>query len=138
MDTKTDFKQHTKQQLLTICEEFALDINPQATKEEIIARIAEDGIDYSFYKSLHPDVDENTPTAAVVDRGEVKILPVVPSAEPVLLKMTRPNATFEVRGYRFTRNIPYALVKEEDVDYLIEEVGGFEVARRSEVEKFFG
>jgi hypothetical protein len=53
------------------------------------------------------------------------------------LKMTRKNPTFEVRGVKFTRENPFALVKEEDVDYLIEVVGGFEVARRSEVERYY-
>jgi hypothetical protein len=66
-----------------------------------------------------------------------------PSAQPVvgedktLLKMIRNNPVYETRGYRFTRNMPYVFVKNEDVDFLIEVEGGFAVAKPSEVESFF-
>lgn len=62
---------------------------------------------------------------------------VVPE-EKTLLKMTRNNPVYEVRGYRFTRNMPYVYVNNADVDFLIEVEGGFAVAKPSEVEKFFG
>ncbi len=62
---------------------------------------------------------------------------VVPE-EKTLLKMTRNNPVYEVRGYRFTRNMPYVYVNNVDVDFLIEVEGGFTVAKPSEVEKFFG
>jgi hypothetical protein len=52
MENKTEFKQHTKADLLTICAEFGVEANPTSTKEEILALLALDGIDYSLYKSF--------------------------------------------------------------------------------------
>lgn len=62
---------------------------------------------------------------------------VVPE-DRTLIKMTRNNPVYEVRGYRFTRIMPFVFVKNEDVDFLCEVEGGFTVAKPSEVEKFFG
>lgn len=61
---------------------------------------------------------------------------VVPD-DRTLLKMTRNNPVYEIRGYRFTRQMPYVFVKTSDVDFLIEVEGGFTVAKPSEVESFF-
>lgn len=55
-----------------------------------------------------------------------------------LIKMTRNNPIYEVRGYRFVRDsAPFVMVKNEDVDFLIEVEGGFTVAKPSEVESFY-
>jgi len=54
-----------------------------------------------------------------------------------LIKMTRNNPVYEVRGYRFTREMPYVFVDAADVDFLVEIEGGFAVAKPSEVESFF-
>jgi len=52
--------------------------------------------------------------------------------------MTRNNPVYEVRGYRFDRDrAPFVMVKDADVDFLIEIEGGFQVAKPSEVEKFY-
>ena len=54
-----------------------------------------------------------------------------------LVKKTRNNPVYEVRGYRFTDVHPYVLVKEDDVDFLVEVEGGFAVAKTSEVMDFY-
>ena len=74
--------------------------------------------------------------AAAAKTAETKSKTVVPD-DRTLLKMTRNNPVYEVRGYRFTRQMPYVFVKNEDVDFLIEVEGGFTVAKPSEVESFF-
>lgn len=73
---------------------------------------------------------------AAAKAAEAKSKTVVPD-DRTLLKMTRNNPVYEVRGYRFTRQMPYVFVKNEDVDFLIEVEGGFTVAKPSEVESFF-
>lgn len=74
--------------------------------------------------------------AAAAKTAESKSKTVIPD-DRTLLKMTRNNPVYEVRGYRFTRQMPYVFVKNADVDFLIEVEGGFTVAKPSEVEKFF-
>lgn len=62
---------------------------------------------------------------------------VVPD-DKVLVKMTRNNPIYEVRGYRFERDrAPFVFVDKADVDYLIEVEGGFTIARPDEVESFY-
>lgn len=88
---------------------------------------------------------ENTPKKGVAKKTAKKTVAkkaatssktVVPD-DRTLLKMTRNNPVYEVRGYRFTRAMPFVFVKTEDVDFLIEVEGGFTVAKPSEVESFF-
>jgi hypothetical protein len=74
--------------------------------------------------------------AKTTESAPQKSKTVVPD-DRTLLKMTRNNPVYEVRGYRFTRSMPYVFVKNEDVDFLIEVEGGFSVAKPSEVESFF-
>jgi hypothetical protein len=57
---------------------------------------------------------------------------------PVLIKMTRPNFSYEIRGYKFTKQHPYVLVEEDDADYLIETDGGFRLASPKELRDFYG
>jgi DNA gyrase/topoisomerase IV subunit A len=75
-------------------------------------------------------------TTKTAEATPVKSKTVVPD-DRTLLKMTRNNPVYEVRGYRFTRQMPYVFVKTEDVDFLIEVEGGFAVAKPTEVEAFF-
>lgn len=90
-------------------------------------------------KGVAKKVAAKKPTAAAKKAASAKpaAKTVVPE-EKTLLKMTRNNPVYEVRGYRFTRNMPYAYVNNNDVDFLIEVEDGFVVAKPSEVEKFFG
>jgi hypothetical protein len=73
---------------------------------------------------------------AAAKTAESKSKTVVPD-DRTLLKMTRNNPVYEVRGYRFTRQMPYVFVQNADVDFLVEVEGGFAVAKPSEVEDFF-
>lgn len=91
----------------------------------------------------------NTPKKGAAAKKTAKKAPVKKAAakpsssspvvgeDKTLIKMTRNNPVYEVRGYRFTRNMPYVFVKNADIDYLIEIEGGFAVAKPSEVESFF-
>lgn len=63
-----------------------------------------------------------------------------PKAKPpkeVLMYMTRQNATFEFFGYRFTREHPFCIVKEDDVDKL-KARGGFHVATPEQLKEYYG
>lgn len=73
---------------------------------------------------------------AAVKKATTKPKTVVPD-DVTLIKMTRNNPVYEVRGYRFERSHPFVLVKDEDVDFLIEVEGGFTVAKKSEIEAFY-
>lgn len=158
------FEDFNKNELKQIADEFVLDVDADNEAE---LRAAVEGLDaeevaLSFPKWADRLVDEedeeetalvtseSTPAKgrpakkAAAKKATAKKT-VAPKAEPktvvpdtnTLLKMTRNNPVYEVRGYRFTRAMPYVFVKNEDVDFLIEVEGGFTVAKPSEVESFF-
>lgn len=55
----------------------------------------------------------------------------------VLVKMERANPRYDVRGYTFTSNNPFALVKEHEVDAILSH-DGFKIASPSEAQEFYG
>lgn len=130
----TGYESFDHDELVAIAAEFGVEINPHEDSNVIIANLLDFGVTHEFYKSMHPDVVEE-PALAV--GGIVKPAVVEPAGEKILIKMTRPNRTFEIRGAKFTKANPFALVSEEDADYIIDVIGGFEVARPSEVAKYY-
>jgi hypothetical protein len=66
--------------------------------------------------------------------------PAVPVAAPgqdYLIKMDRENPLYEIRGYRFTKEHPYQLVRPEHAETILREPG-FRVAYPSEAQEFYG
>jgi hypothetical protein len=124
-------------------EEVALSFPEFADRLETESDDDEDGESTGLVTS------ENTPKKgvpakkAVAKKAATKKAAAKPPAKTVvpeektLLKMIRNNPVYEVRGYRFTRALPYAYVNDDDVDFLIEVEGGFTVAKPSEVKSFF-
>lgn len=141
MTEKTGFHKFTNPELEAIAEQFAVEIKPQTKKADIIKALETDGVTYELYESLRVEPEED----AAVEAPEFAEAPLVlEDAEPVeeepeqIVKMTRKNWTYEIRGYRFTQQHPYALVKEDDADYLIEVDGGFRPATPKEIREFYG
>lgn len=178
-------------------ENFAVDVDERATKPQIIAALAENGVTWEMAKTFDQNAaaiaetdddiaEESAPAAGVItaasvnpEATKVSVDPVeivetvveedfirvprdvdgyvrnnvfVPSEpEPavvpaqvtpvqpgvVLLKMERENPRYEVRGHKFTRDNPFALVKESDADYILQNVEGFKVASPREAKEFY-
>jgi hypothetical protein len=146
-------------------EDFAVDIEPDASKKDVIAAFVETGIEWKDYVAQHPEVapaeevnrePEATRAGAVVTSGDVtgrveeyaepEEAPVVRVAEPAikqtddpyLIKMVRDNTLYETRGYRFTQEHPYALVSSADAEFILSKEDGFRQAFPSELEEFYG
>lgn len=146
-------------------ENFGVEVSQTATKPQIIAALAEEGVTWEMAKTYDQNaaqVDEEiqaeqkrtvvtTDTMAVtkeVTPGvlEVEEVPVVVVEKPVapvqpevvLLKMDRENQLYEIRGYRFTRENPYVLVNADDADFIISHEDGFKMASPREAKEFYG
>jgi hypothetical protein len=132
----TQLSDYTKDELLAYAEEFGVEVKSAMTKAAIIAEFDNDGVDVALIKGLHPeqveeDVEEDAPVEIEEEADDDD------DADLVLIKMTRLNASYEVRGYKFNREHPFALVKENDADYLIEVEGGFAMASPKEARAFY-
>lgn len=148
-------------------ENFAVDLVETATKEQIIAALAENGVSWQMAKTFDQNAaaieeDEVVTIPAVAELADVELVqtetprgksleiqeetPVVVVSVPVvqappanvLLKMDRENPTYMIRGYKFTRANPFALVASTDADYILEHEEGFKVASPREVKEYYG
>lgn len=134
-------------------EEFAVEVGEKASKPEVLAALVENGVTWDMYLDLHPelkDVEVETP-AGVVTSTQMQEQPVqeevrivvkeeVPlqSREEWLIKMTRANPLYEVRGQKFTQENPFALVSPADAEYLLTKEDGFRQATPSELQQYYG
>jgi len=125
------FVQLKKDQLVAAAEAFGVDIEPTDIKEVIIKKLDEDGVTFDSYQKFFTEED--------------KELEVVPNAvtfnknvQRVLIKMTRANHSYQVRGYEFTSRHPFQAVDRDNADYILEYETGFRMATPKEVEAFYG
>lgn len=129
----------TKNELLAVAEQFGTDAKPSMKKDDILALLAEDGVDEALVASVNDaadDEDADEDFAPVVEA--VEAAPVAENDEDlVLVRMIRANNTYEIRGHKFTSAHPYALVDAKDADYLIEVDGGFRMASPKEAREFY-
>ena len=129
------FETLKKAELLQAADQFGVELDDTDTRPQIIAKLATDGVTWELYKKDFPDV-EDQPDAEEVVPVEVKAK-AVPTGPLVLLKMNRANPTYEVRGYRFTRENPFLPVTEEAADWILENVEGFSIASPAAAREFY-
>lgn len=137
------FSSLTIPELRGVAEQFAVDIPDKVkSKPAIIKAIEDDGVTYQMYKSMLVPAAEEEPDLAETNESELDDGPYerqLDDEDPTtVIKMTRKNNSYEVRGYRFTRQHPYAVVSDDDAEYLIEFGGGFRPASKKEILEFYG
>jgi hypothetical protein len=139
-----------KQELIDLADEIGgvEDLDMSMTQKVMLAKLAEAGYTEEAHQAKHapknvvttadaaplPEQQENT---VVTVEDEAKVVSQLKPAEKILLKMTRENFSYEVRGYRFTREHPFVAVNAEDADYLIENEEGFRPASPKEAREFY-
>ena len=144
-------------------EDFAVEIDPKANKQEVLAALAESGVTWDLYLEAHPEVAAAEAEAAAVaeapettDNGVVTAAQMAQPEAPVetkivvkeevplqsreewLIKMVRANPLYEVRGHRFTQENPFALVSPADAEYLLTREDGFRQATPTELQTYYG
>jgi len=135
------FKELTIPELKEVARQFAVDLDGKTKKADILTELGEMGVTWLMYEeTLEPEIEEEEIALIPEDfTGTVEEEVVVEEEEDeyVVVKMIRTNFSYEIRGYKFNRQHPYALVKEEDADYLVEVDGGFRVATPRELREFY-
>lgn len=122
--------------LRQLADDYAVDIDPKDSKATILAKLAENGVTWEYHQNNIGESVEVEPAPA----EEVASFdsPVETDDEQdVLLRMTRANSTFQVRGATFTQKNPYAVVKESDADFIMDTYEGFRIASPKEVREFY-
>lgn len=143
MSTIKSFEELNKQELIAVGKMFGTDLPNAMNKPKMLEELSNDGVTIEEYlKQVGPpeeDADEPVELAALDDTPleEEAPAPEVDEDDGYIVKMTRKNKTYQVRGYEFTQDHPYALVREEDADYLVES-GGFRIAGPKEIREYYG
>lgn len=132
-----DLEDLTKSELLAIAKMFGSDqVVNNMNKQTIISELKNDGVTYEAYRDILDQSEDKDdlmfdPTPVEEHSNEA------PDEKKYLIKMTRPNHTYQIRGYQFTKQHPFALVTEEDANYLIEELTGFRTASPRELSEYY-
>lgn len=131
------FETLKKEDLLKIADDYGVDVKPSDTKAVIVAALAEDGVNWD-------DVAKTDKTVAEID-ADIKEDETNKAAEAKaqlpkqLVRMLRANGTYEIRGYVFKREHPFALVAEDDAEFIVEnDPEGFRYATPKEAQAFYG
>jgi hypothetical protein len=136
MANETVLEDFTKDELLALAEEFGVEVKASMSKAVVVEAFKSDGVTPELINGLRQDAVEDE----VEETVEVPAAPVEAEVEEealVLIKMTRPNRSYEVRGYRFTQEHPFSLVTEDNADFLIETEGGFRMASPKEAREYY-
>lgn len=133
------FEKMKVDELRQIADDFAVDIDPKDNKGAVVAKLIENGVTWDYYqKQLGEQAEaEEAPAPIVAPTPQFDAPAEAEEEVKVLLRMTRDNGTFEVRGARFTKTNPYAIVRERDADFIIEHYEGFRIASPREVKEFY-
>lgn len=126
------FETLKKEELLEVAEEFGVDVEKTDTKAVIIAAIAEDGVTWEDAAKFNKSVAEKD-VVVKEEKAEAKA-----NGPKDLLKMTRENGTYEIRGISFKKDHPFALVPSEDAEWIVENIEGFRYATPREAQEFYG
>lgn len=121
-------------ELRELADAYAVDINKSDNKEVIIRKMTENGVTWDYHVAQTANETPGVERVPVAEFDE----PAEDNGEgQILLRMTRANGTFQVRGATFTQSNPYAIVKERDADYILETYEGFRIASPKEVREFY-
>src|SRR4051812_44198765 len=131
-----NFNELNKDELKAVGDMFGSDLKSSMSKADQIKLLEEDGVTVSLYNQMLSESEDHQEDEE--ELSERVSAPALDDEDVTVLKMTRKNASYEIRGYRFTRNNPFALVRDDDVDTLVEKVGGFRPATKRELAEFYG
>ena len=130
------FRTLNKDVLQHVADEFSVETDKNKTKAEMISDLESAGVTWEMYKEAFPDLEDLDDAQPAEEKATEEEPAKQSSAKPILIKMDRPNARYEIRGYRFTKDHPYVVVDAADADALLH-VYGFRQATPEEVENYY-
>ena len=121
-------------ELKQIAEDFAVDIAEQKGKKDIIAALAEEGVTWAIYQKSKAIEEEELEMNETLPKAAPK---VVKEEDMVLVKMTRANFSYEIRGHTFTKEHPFVAMDKDTAQAIFDKEEGFVLATPAEVQEFY-
>jgi hypothetical protein len=116
--------------LKKVADHFAVDLEDAKTKSAILSALEEEGITYEMYDKF---LNAETVKPDILDKPKKR----ESSPNDVLVRMDRENAHYEVNGYTFTREHPFAVMHPDDAEFIFETQEGFRMATPREVQEYY-
>lgn len=122
-------------ELKQIAEDFAVPTENLKNKSDLIAALAEEGVSYSVYAKTQENLaDENLLEPAPIKFDHKKEL----AADSVLVRMTRANQRYDILGFTFTKDHPFAPMSADKAQEIFDSgEEGFQLANAKEVQDFY-
>jgi hypothetical protein len=114
-----------------VAEFFGTTVDEKAKSPVIIKALEEDGVTWDM--ALQSGIEGLNEVNEELKQQEAEKRANAPKT---LVRMTRENLRYDVRGYTFTRDNPFQIVSQEDADYLTSQ-GGFRPATPKEAQEFY-
>lgn len=122
-------------ELRKAAESFGVDTAGIKTKQEIVALLEEEGINYQMYnKFTNVEKQEIEVPEAEKQRREKKILK---TTNQVLVKMERSNHSYQTGGYEFSQQHPFVAMSEDDAQKIFDTQAGFRLATPREAQEYY-
>lgn len=119
------FARMNRETLLKVADFFDIQVDTQDGPKDIRIKLDDNGKTYEMWKKFNDPDEDNVPDGIAFKQSNL------------LLKMVRQNPTFEVFGYKFTKNSPYRAIPSDDAQKIMDTFEGFVIATPSEVKSFY-
>ena len=123
-------------ELKKVAEDFGVETEALKNKADVIAALTEEGVTWSVYQKTLKSIED------VKEEDKIEILPKFdPNKEQapdtVLVRMTRANYRYDIKGHTFTKDHPFVAMSEKDAQGIFDVEEGFRVATPKEVQDFY-
>lgn len=120
-------------ELREVAREFGVDESESKTKKDLVLQMAEEGVTEEMYQSFV----EAEKSEIEIDPDRVAAATPTEKEDELLLRMTRANPTYEILGYRFTKDHPYVAVPVSDAQTILDTEEGFMQATPREIGEYY-
>jgi tRNA G10 N-methylase Trm11 len=122
-------------ELRKIADSFGVDASVVKTKQEIIALLEEEGVNYETYSSFTKAEKQDIKIPEIEKKKrETKS---VNKEKQVLVKMERMNFSYQVGKHTFTQDHPFLTMSEEEAQEIFDKQEGFRLATPREAQEFY-
>lgn len=120
--------------LKSVSESFGVDISDIKTKQEVIARLEEEGVTYQMYDKFINSEKQEIEVSPLEKKKREKS---VKSEDTVLVKMERSNHSYNTLNYTFTQEHPFVAMPTSAAQAIFDTEPGFRLATPREAQEYY-
>jgi len=120
-------------ELKGIAEEFGVDMPQKISKNDLVLLLEEEGVSYEMYENFNNATKDEEGLQKDIQEKFAKLK----DESTLLVKMDRPNFSYQVGPYTFTMQHPYIAMPESHAQRIFDREQGFRPATPREVQDFY-